>query len=159
MFNYTATISDYAVLTDAKDEFQRYEQALARYAEEGEGHNSDPSKRRYLFLFERTLRTRGRDHMQVRLLLIHHSYLYSYITYYITTMYIYTYITLIIHIKLYIQLMPVHIQTHVVPLTAAQCAACLDAFVRVAGKYALAFTEIQVRTHYNMCCTLYYTIY
>ena len=39
---------------------------------------------------------------------------------------------------------PIPIQTHVVPLTAAQCAACLDAFVRVAGKYALAFTEIQV---------------
>ena len=74
IFNYTATISDYAVLTDAKQEFQRYEQALARYAEEGEGHNSDPSKRRYLFLFERTLRTRGRDHMQVQLLLIHHIY-------------------------------------------------------------------------------------
>ena len=71
---YDILLSNTPVHTDAKQEFQRYEQALARYAEEGEGkgHNSDPSKRRYLFLFERTLRSRGRDHMQVQLLCTPH---------------------------------------------------------------------------------------
>ena len=71
--------------------------------------------------------------------------LIHYITYCITTTYIH------LHYSYYIP-----IQTHVVPLTAAQCAACLDAFVRVAGKYGLAFTEIQVRIY---TLYMYYTMH
>lgn len=73
-----------------KREFLQYQNAIGRLYKEK--HN------KYCLLFERTLKTRGRDHMQ----------------------------------------------TNIVPLTAPQTKLCLEAFIELAEKYGVRFTEVQV---------------